>query len=59
MEFLKVSKSDYIDNYIKYNESRLKFKKPRKVLNKDEKQEEQEDLEETEHVNEESQSKDN
>lgn len=26
-KFLKVSKSDYIDNYIKYNESRLKFKK--------------------------------
>jgi len=29
-KLLKVSKSDYIDNYIKYNESRLKFKKPRK-----------------------------
>ena len=26
-KFLKVAKSDYIDNYIKYNESRLKFKK--------------------------------
>ena len=34
-KFLKVAKSDYIDNYIKYNESRLKFKKPRKVENKD------------------------
>ena len=28
-KLLKVSKSDYIDNYIKYNESRLKFKKRR------------------------------
>lgn len=35
-KFLKVAKSDYMDNYIKYNETRLKFKKPRKVLNKDE-----------------------
>ena len=26
-KFLKVSKSDYIDNYIKYNEQRLKFKR--------------------------------
>jgi len=26
-KLLKVTKSDYIDNYIKYNESRLKFKK--------------------------------
>lgn len=30
-KFLKVAKSDYMDNYIKYNESRLKFKRPRKV----------------------------
>ena len=34
-KFLKVAKSDYMDNYIKYNESRLKFKRPRKVINKD------------------------
>lgn len=34
-KFLKVAKSDYMDNYIKYNESRLKFKKPRKTTNKD------------------------
>ena len=27
-KFIKVTKSDYIDNYIKYNESRLKFKRP-------------------------------
>jgi len=26
-KLLKVSKSDYIDNYIKYNEQRLKFKR--------------------------------
>jgi hypothetical protein len=29
-KFLKVAKSDYMDNYIKYNESRLKFKRPRR-----------------------------
>ena len=28
-KLLKVTKSDYIDNYIKYNESRLKFKRRR------------------------------
>lgn len=28
-KLLKVSKSEYIDNYIKYNEPRLKFKKRR------------------------------
>ena len=50
-KFLKVAKSDYIDNYIKYNESRLKFKKPRKVLNKDQK--EDEELEETENISQE------
>ena len=27
-KLMKVTKSDYIDNYIKYNESRLKFKRP-------------------------------
>ena len=30
-KLLKVTKSDYIDNYIKYNESRLKFK-PKRIL---------------------------
>ena len=30
-KLLKVTKSNYIDNYIKYNESRLKFK-PKRVL---------------------------
>ena len=44
-KFLKVAKSDYIDNYIKYNESRLKFKKPKKVANKEE-----ECLEDTEKI---------
>lgn len=44
-KFLKVAKSDYIDNYIKYNESRLKFKKPKKVVNKEE-----ECLEDTEKI---------
>ena len=29
-KLMKVTKSDYIDNYIKYNESRLKFKRPLK-----------------------------
>jgi hypothetical protein len=33
---LKVTKSDYMDNYIKYNESRLKFKKITKKVVKDE-----------------------
>lgn len=31
-KLLKITKSNYIDNYIKYNESRLKFK-PRKYNN--------------------------
>lgn len=30
-KLLKVTKSNYIDNYIKYNESRLKFK-PKRIL---------------------------
>ena len=33
---LKVAKSDYMDNYIKYNESRLKFKKVNKKTVKEE-----------------------
>ena len=33
---LKVAKSDYMDNYIKYNESRLKFKKVNKKSVKEE-----------------------
>ena len=33
---LKVAKSDYMDNYIKYNESRLKFKKVNKKVVKEE-----------------------
>lgn len=33
---LKVAKSDYMDNYIKYNESRLKFKKVNKKSAKEE-----------------------
>jgi len=32
-KLLKISKSNYIDNYIKYNETRLKFKKPYKKNN--------------------------
>ena len=34
-KLLKVAKSDYMDNYIKYNQQRLKFKKPRKQINKE------------------------
>jgi len=33
-KLLKVVKSDYIDNYIKYNETRLKYKKVFKKTNK-------------------------
>jgi hypothetical protein len=33
-KLLKVTKSNYIDNYIKYNESRLKFKQKRILTNK-------------------------
>jgi hypothetical protein len=52
-KLLKVTKSDYIDNYIKYNESRLKFKKNFKKrvnhdvnqdMNSDESKEEEEEL---------------
>lgn len=32
-KFLKLAKSDYMDNYIKYNETRLKFKRPKKYQN--------------------------
>lgn len=32
-KLLKVTKSNYIDNYIKYNESRLKFKQKRILTN--------------------------
>jgi hypothetical protein len=35
-KLLKVAKSDYMDNYIKYNQQRLKFKRPpRKQMNKE------------------------
>ena len=35
-KFLKVAKSDYMDNYTKYNQERLKFKRlPRKQMNKE------------------------
>lgn len=53
-KLLKVTKSDYIDNYIKYNESRLKFKKNFKKrvnhdvnqdMNSDESKEEEEEEE--------------
>lgn len=46
-KLLKVTKSNYIDNYIKYNESRLKFK-PKRILknygNKNNSNEDFEDL---------------
>lgn len=48
-KFLKVSKSDYIDNYIKYNESRLKFKKKMTKKGGDN-EEEDEQLEQVEQV---------
>lgn len=32
-KLLKISRSSYIDNYMKYNESRLKFKKYNKKVN--------------------------
>ena len=34
-KLLKITKSNYIDNYIKYNEQRLKFKKQYKNKNSD------------------------
>ena len=40
-KFLKVAKSEYIDNYIKYNENRLKFKK--KVTKKSDSKDEETD----------------
>jgi hypothetical protein len=51
-KFLKVAKSDYIDNYIKYNESRLKFKKKmvKKNDNNDAVEEQLEQLEQVEQV---------
>ena len=33
-KFLKVTKSNYIDNYIKYNESRLKYKQQKNYYSK-------------------------
>ena len=45
-KLLKISKSNYIDNYIKYNESRLKFKKPYKK-NIDSTEENLDEVEET------------
>jgi len=48
-KFLKVAKSDYIDNYIKYNESRLKFKK-KMVKKSGDNEEEDEQLEQVEQV---------
>ena len=51
-KFLKVAKSDYIDNYIKYNESRLKFKKKmvKKNDNNDAVEEQLEQVEQVEQV---------
>ena len=51
-KFLKVAKSDYIDNYIKYNESRLKFKKKmvKKNDNNEAVEEQLEQLEQVEQV---------
>lgn len=55
-KLLKVVKSDYIDNYIKYNESRLKYRKVYKKVNKQNNTSKDEDdddemLEEIENVN--------
>lgn len=36
-KLLKITKSNYIDNYIKYNEQRLKFKKQFKNKNEEQK----------------------
>ena len=51
-KLLKVSKSDYIDNYIKYNEQRLKFK--RKILkrtdNKQQDNKQQDEIQEDEQL---------
>ena len=45
-KLLKITKSNYIDNYIKYNEQRLKYKKQFK--NKNEEHNEQEENEDSE-----------
>ena len=54
-KLLKVVKSDYIDNYIKYNESRLKYRKIYKKGNKhnniSKDDDDDEMLEETENIN--------
>jgi hypothetical protein len=48
-KLLKLSKNGYIENYIKYNESRLKYKTPRKVNSQDQ---DLDQLDETEDVKE-------
>lgn len=47
-KLLKITKGNYIDNYIKYNEQRLKYKKQFKNKNEEhnEQEEESEDLDE-------------
>ena len=54
-KLLKVVKSDYIDNYIKYNESRLKYRKIYKKGNKhnniSKDDDDDEIFEETENIN--------
>ena len=45
-KLLKITKSNYIDNYIKYNEQRLKYKK--QLKNKNEEHNEQEENEDSE-----------
>lgn len=46
-KLLKIAKGNYIDNYIKYNEQRLKYKKQFKNKNEEHnEQEESEDLDE-------------
>jgi hypothetical protein len=47
-KLLKITKGNYIDNYIKYNEQRLKYKKQFKNKNEEhnDQQEESEDLDE-------------
>jgi hypothetical protein len=47
-KLLKIAKGNYIDNYIKYNEQRLKYKKQFKNKNEEnnEQQEDSEDLDE-------------
>ena len=50
-KLLKVTKSDYIDNYIKYNESRLKFKRIKKRSENENEKEDLSDIIQTENVN--------